>query len=57
MVLVGQGKGSETIDRFLHDTCPDATLVLDRFHLVKAPKEAVDEVRKQQWREACLADR
>ena len=37
--------------------CPTATLVLDRFHIVKALNEAVDEVRKQQWREACQADR
>ena len=32
--------------------CPNATLVIDRFHLVKALNDAVDEVRKQQWREA-----
>ncbi len=32
--------------------CPNATLVLDRFHVVKALNSAVDEVRKQQWREA-----
>ena len=31
--------------------CPNATLVIDRFHLVKALNEAVDEVRKKQWRE------
>ena len=31
--------------------CPHARLVLDRFHIVKALNEAVDEVRKQQWRE------
>lgn len=31
--------------------CPNATLVIDRFHLVKALNEAVDEVRKEQWRE------
>ncbi|MDZ7791498.1 MAG: ISL3 family transposase [Xanthomonadales bacterium] len=37
--------------------CPNATLVLDRFHIVKALNEAVDEVRKQQWREASQADR
>ena len=30
--------------------CPNATLVIDRFHLVKALNEAVDEVRKEQWR-------
>lgn len=32
--------------------CPNAVLVLDRFHMVKALNEAVDEVRKEQWREA-----
>jgi len=26
--------------------------VLDRFHVVKALNDAVDEVRKEQWREA-----
>jgi transposase len=31
--------------------CPNATLVIDRFHVVKALNEAVDEVRKEQWRE------
>jgi transposase len=30
--------------------CPDATLVLDRFHIVKALNTAVDDVRKEQWR-------
>ena len=37
--------------------CPNATLVLDRFHVVKTLNEAVDEVRKEQWREANQADR
>ena len=31
--------------------CPNAKLVIDRFHIVKALNEAVDEVRKEQWRE------
>jgi transposase len=30
--------------------CPNATLVLDRFHIVKALNTAVDDVRKEQWR-------
>ncbi len=34
----------------IKDHCPDATLVLDRFHIVKSLNEAVDEVRKEQWR-------
>ena len=29
--------------------CPNATLVLDRFHIVKALNEAVDAVRKEEW--------
>jgi transposase len=37
--------------------CPNATLVLDRFHIVKALNEAVDEVRKEQWREARVDER
>lgn len=32
--------------------CPNATLVLDRFHIAKALNNAVDEVRKEQWRQA-----
>ena len=31
---------------------PKAVLVLDRFHIVKALNEAVDEVRKEHWRNA-----
>ncbi len=36
----------------IEDHCPNATLVLDRFHIVKALNGAVDEVRKEQWRKA-----
>ena len=32
-------------------------LVLERFHLVKALNDAIDEVRKEQWREASAAHR
>ena len=32
------------------DHCRHVTLVIDRFHLVKALNQAVDEVRKEQWR-------
>lgn len=34
----------------IKDYCPNATLVIDKFHIVKALNEAVDEVRKEQWR-------
>ncbi|MFC1862881.1 ISL3 family transposase [Thermodesulfobacteriota bacterium] len=37
----------------IEDHCPNATLVLDRFHIAKALNDAVDKVRKEQWR---LAD-
>ena len=37
--------------------CPNATLVLDRFHIVKALNAAVDEVRKAQWRDAGVDER
>lgn len=35
----------------IKEHCPNATLVLDRFHIVKALNGAVDEVRKEEWRE------
>ena len=41
----------------LQHHCPQAALVLDRFHVVKALNGALDEVRKEQWREAAPADR
>ena len=31
--------------------CPNASLVIDRFHVVKALNEAIDAVRKEQWRQ------
>ena len=37
--------------------CPNAALVIDRFHVVKALNDAVDEIRKQQWRELSREDR
>lgn len=37
--------------------CPNATLVLDRFHIVRALNAAVDEVRKEQWRVAGADER
>ncbi len=43
---------SETFIGAIERWCPNATLVLDRFHIVKALNEAVDEVRKEEWRKA-----
>ncbi len=37
--------------------CPNATLVIDRFHVVKALNQAVDEVRKEEWRALDTAGR
>lgn len=48
---------SETFIGAIQQHCPNATLVLDRFHVVQALNDAVDEVRKEQWREACAEDR
>ena len=44
---------SRTYIGAIEEHCPNATLVLDRFHIAKSLNDAVDEVRKEQWR---LAD-
>lgn len=41
---------SETYIGAVKQWCPNAQLVLDRFHVVKSLSNAVDEVRKEQWR-------
>jgi len=41
---------SEAYMNAIQAHCPNVTLVLDRFHIVKALNTAVDEVRKEQWR-------
>lgn len=43
---------SETFIGAIEDYCPNVTLVLDRFHVMKALNQAMDDVRKEQWREA-----
>ena len=43
---------SPTFIGAITDHCPNASLVLDRFHVVKSLNKAVDEVRMEQWREA-----
>jgi transposase len=48
---------SETYIGAVLEHCPNARLVLDRFHIVKALSEAMDEVRKQEWRKATGAER
>lgn len=41
----------------IEEFCPNVKLVLDHFHIIKAINEAVDEVRKEVWREASQSDR
>jgi transposase len=48
---------SDAYMRAIKTHCKKATLVLDRFHIVKKLNEAVDEVRKEQWRNANKQDR
>lgn len=48
---------SETYIGAINHHCRNATLVLDRFHIVKALNAAVDDVRKEQWRLATGEDR
>lgn len=36
----------------IKEWCPKAILVIDRFHVAKALNEALDEVRKEEWRKA-----
>jgi transposase len=35
----------------IKEYCENAVLVLDKFHIVKALNDAVDEVRKEEWRQ------
>ena len=37
--------------------CPQAILVIDRFHIVKALNEAMDSVRKEEWQKAEKEDK
>ena len=48
---------SQTYIGAIEEHCPNATLVLDRFHIVKALNNAVDQIRKEQWREASIDER
>lgn len=48
---------SETFIGAILKHCPNAKLVLDRFHIAKALSEAMDNVRKQEWRKATGAER
>lgn len=43
---------SEAYIGALEAHCPNAKVILDRFHIAKSLNEAVDEVRKEEWRDA-----
>jgi transposase len=47
----------QTFINAIEHHCPNVTLILDRFHIVKALNDAVDEVRKEQWRDATADQR
>jgi len=49
--LVSSDMG-EWITRVVAKECPQATLCLDPFHIVKAATDALDEVRREVWNEA-----
>lgn len=49
--LVSSDMG-EWITRVVAKDCPQATLCLDPFHIVKAAGDALDEVRREVWNEA-----
>jgi len=48
---------SDTFIGAIKAHCPNAKLVLDRFHILRALGEAADEIRKEQWRELSKAER
>lgn len=50
-ILWASSDMSEAYTEAIKAHCPNAKLVIDRFHIVKKLNEAVDEVRKEQWRE------
>jgi transposase len=56
-IVVGCCDMSETFIGAIEKWCPNATLILDRFHIVRALNEAVDDVRKEEWRKADDDDR
>jgi len=48
---------SETFIGAIEEFCPNAEVVLDRFHVVQALNQGLDEVRKEQWRAASADER
>jgi transposase len=42
----------EWVTRAVAERCPQATICLDPFHVVKLATDALDEVRREVWNEA-----
>jgi transposase len=49
--------GAKWIAEVLADRCPNAVRVMDPFHVVSWATDALDEVRKEAWREAKTAQK
>jgi transposase len=49
--------GARWIAEVVADRCPDAVRVMDPFHVVSWATDALDEVRKEVWREAKAAQK
>lgn len=47
----------ETYINAIKENCPNVTLVLDKFHIVKALNDALDTVRKEEWQSLSKAER
>jgi transposase len=43
---------ADWITRPIAERCPNATIALDPFHIVKAATDALDEIRREVWNEA-----
>jgi transposase len=56
-ITAGRCDMSEAYIGTIKTHCPNATLVLDRLPIVKALNAAVDEVRKEQWRDENIDQR
>ena len=48
---------SEAYINAIKENCPNVTLVLDKFHIVKALNDALDTVRKEEWQSLSKDDR
>jgi len=52
LIRLVSADAAEWIATVVHERCPNATLCADAFHVVQWATRALDEVRKQIWRDA-----